>query len=480
MPSLAIHDATGSTPGLYSGDLLQLPGLFGFHRNGCSASAEISVRLRPKSVYDLGRNRCSAPSEMAVRFRPSYTVSSSTPNSRAICKLFNPSPAASTIRARKASCWPVVNARTNRSNSTRSRSLSTTFGGLGVAIIHSGQIRMNPLTRPSHQSRLPSADQTASSRLVGTCVTTAANWLPVGVGSSTDWRATNRARSIQPAADRATSMKLTPKNSTTKVITYRSTLLCEVTLPTALRKNKPAKTQVPARSRSVLVRVRQRQRELAQPRLPTRAHPQQPDWPSAGQTEEPCTCLAKQLARAANRRPGATGNHEQTQDDRSGDGKPLMNQHILSCKCFTNCTQAHADQACSRLLEARVGSRRRESLVHISSAVRDVTYAPAWIGRRSDRVSAAEEGGGRPMWRLPPAERRCKTAPTSTFRARRAGRSSLRATSSPDHGPNQVVSASRNPASVPSPTQATCPSGLTSTADGAVTSPTTGSSQMPA
>ena len=36
---------------------------------------------------------------------------------------------------------------------------------------------------------------------------------------------------------------------------------------------------------------------------------------------------------------------------------------------------------------------------------------------------------------------------------------------SPDHRPNQVVSASRNPASVPSPTQATCPSGLTSTAD---------------
>jgi hypothetical protein len=28
-------------------------------------------------------------------------------------------------------------------------------------------------------------------------------------------------------------MKLTPKNSTTRVITYRSTLLCEVTLPTA-------------------------------------------------------------------------------------------------------------------------------------------------------------------------------------------------------------------------------------------------------
>jgi len=39
------------------------------------------------------------------------------------------------------------------------------------------------------------------------------------------------------------------------------------------------------------------------------------------------------------------------------------------------------------------------------------------------------------------------------------------------HGdPNQVVSASRNPVSVPSPTQATCPSGLIRTAEGAVTS----------
>jgi hypothetical protein len=49
-----------------------------------------------------------------------------------------------------------------------------------------------------------------------------------------------------------------------------------------------------------------------------------------------------------------------------------------------------------------------------------------------------------------------------------------------DHDPNQVVSASRNPSSVPSPTQATWPSGLTRTADGADTSPITGSSQVPA
>src|SRR5947208_15398938 len=46
--------------------------------------------------------------------------------------------------------------------------------------------------------------------------------------------------------------------------------------------------------------------------------------------------------------------------------------------------------------------------------------------------------------------------------------------------PNQVVSASRNPASVPSPTHATYPSGLISTASGAATWPRTGSSQSPA
>src|SRR5438270_13591394 len=46
--------------------------------------------------------------------------------------------------------------------------------------------------------------------------------------------------------------------------------------------------------------------------------------------------------------------------------------------------------------------------------------------------------------------------------------------------PNHVVSASRSPASVPSPTQATCPSGRTKTAVGAPTSPSTGSSQAPA
>src|SRR6266567_4495342 len=75
------------------------------------------------------------------------------------------------------------------------------------------------------------------------------NWLPVGMGSSTDWRRTVALTPFsgdQPAVDRATTVKLTPKNSTTRVITYRSTLLCEVTLPMALRKKNPAKTQGPA------------------------------------------------------------------------------------------------------------------------------------------------------------------------------------------------------------------------------------------
>lgn len=47
-------------------------------------------------------------------------------------------------------------------------------------------------------------------------------------------------------------------------------------------------------------------------------------------------------------------------------------------------------------------------------------------------------------------------------------------------GPNQVVSASRRPGSVPSPTHATYPSGRIKTALGAETVPSTGSSQAPA
>ena len=60
---------------------------------------------------------------------------------------------------------------------------------------------------------------------------------------------------------------------------------------------------------------------------------------------------------------------------------------------------------------------------------------------------------------------------------RKAGAGFYTLTDLAGHGdPNQVVSASRNPVSVPSPTQATWPSGRISTAVGAATSPSTGSS----
>src|SRR5919202_5629413 len=46
-------------------------------------------------------------------------------------------------------------------------------------------------------------------------------------------------------------------------------------------------------------------------------------------------------------------------------------------------------------------------------------------------------------------------------------------------GPNQVLSASGSPRSVPSPTQTTYPSGRINTAVGAVTPPNAGSSHLP-
>ena len=70
-----------------------------------------------------------------------------------------------------------------------------------------------------------------------------------------------------------------------------------------------------------------------------------------------------------------------------------------------------------------------------------------------------------------------RSSPTSTSRTCR-GRPDSASSGAPQAaaGPNQVVSASLSPSAVPSPTQATYPSGRTRTAAGAVTSPSTGSS----
>ena len=51
-------------PDVARANLLQLPGLFGINRNGCSASAETTVRLP--------RNRCTTSSEIAVRPTPKW------------------------------------------------------------------------------------------------------------------------------------------------------------------------------------------------------------------------------------------------------------------------------------------------------------------------------------------------------------------------------------------------------------------------
>ena len=70
MPSRPSTTSLASTQTLPGRIWLQLPGLFGINRNGCSVSAETTVRLRPQSVYDFVRNGRSPYSEMAVRFPP--------------------------------------------------------------------------------------------------------------------------------------------------------------------------------------------------------------------------------------------------------------------------------------------------------------------------------------------------------------------------------------------------------------------------
>ena len=60
MPSRPSTTSLARPQAFARANLLQLPGLFGINRNGCSASAETTVRLRPKSVYDFVRN-CRSP-----------------------------------------------------------------------------------------------------------------------------------------------------------------------------------------------------------------------------------------------------------------------------------------------------------------------------------------------------------------------------------------------------------------------------------
>jgi len=65
------------------------------------------------------------------RARHWRAVPTSTSRIRATALVLSPSAASSTIRARTASCCPVVCARTSRSSAARSSPLSTISGGFG-------------------------------------------------------------------------------------------------------------------------------------------------------------------------------------------------------------------------------------------------------------------------------------------------------------------------------------------------------------
>ena len=68
------------------------------------------------------------------RLRHKRAVSLWMPSSRAICLLFLPSAAASTIRPRKAICWRALWRRTSALRASRSSSVSLTSEGLSLGI----------------------------------------------------------------------------------------------------------------------------------------------------------------------------------------------------------------------------------------------------------------------------------------------------------------------------------------------------------
>ena len=71
------------------------------------------------------------PLQACQRARHWRTVSISKWSLRATSAVLSPSAAKSKIRARRASCWPVVRARTKRGSWLRSSFVSTISGGFG-------------------------------------------------------------------------------------------------------------------------------------------------------------------------------------------------------------------------------------------------------------------------------------------------------------------------------------------------------------
>src|SRR5215210_809265 len=96
---------------------------------GRGASVSRSSTANPSSSLS------DASSKAIQRSRQRRTISRLTPNRRAIWPLLAPSAAASTIRARSTICWGVRWRLTSRCSSLRSRSVSSTLGGLGPRIL---------------------------------------------------------------------------------------------------------------------------------------------------------------------------------------------------------------------------------------------------------------------------------------------------------------------------------------------------------
>ena len=84
------------------------------------------------------------------RARHWRAVPTSTPSVRATALVLSPAAASSTIRARSASCCPVVCARASRSSAARSSPLSTISGAFGPGMtISTYPTKMAHPTRPS-------------------------------------------------------------------------------------------------------------------------------------------------------------------------------------------------------------------------------------------------------------------------------------------------------------------------------------------
>src|SRR5215208_1675171 len=118
-------------------------------RATCSGVIRAGVPERGASASRAAtlRSASAAPPKLSQRRRQRRAVSGSSVNCRAISLLFRPSAASSTIRARSASCCPVLWRRTKPSNSPRSSAVRSTDGGLGPGIASSTPSRG---TRFSH------------------------------------------------------------------------------------------------------------------------------------------------------------------------------------------------------------------------------------------------------------------------------------------------------------------------------------------